>query len=180
VSIEERIENATQPKPNELREDDEFYQLLQEVAEEEKKQGRERTTLHDFESTAEADEEDFRAHEGAEEAMSDDTQEMQSFIEDFKSYTVPASMNPYLDFTKSQCKDPAAPPEKLVRGIDSILKGRNVEMIKDHYREMSMDLQTRNRQLYDSLKNYHELSPQNRRKEARAKKQNMPVRRRVP
>lgn len=161
------------------QENDEFYRLLEEVAEEEQKRGRTKTTLDEFQETVGEDayiDESGMGHEGAYLSEHEGGMERSELYQDVRApRIVPASMNPFLDFTKTRRREPAAPPEKLVRGIDSILKGRNVEMIKDHYREMSMDFHSRNRELHGSLQNYDELSPENRRRRARAKKQNIPV-----
>ena len=64
---------------------------------------------------------------------------------------VKARHNPYVPFSAGADAAPAAPPEKLVRGIDSILAGRNVANIKAHWRDMSASLQQRNADLLKSV-----------------------------
>jgi len=64
---------------------------------------------------------------------------------------VKAKHNPYIAMSSPDTHTPLAPPEKLVRGIDSILRGRNVSNIKTHWRDMSQSMQERNRDLWKSV-----------------------------
>lgn len=75
---------------------------------------------------------------------------------------VPARENPWIKLAKRPIRQPVAPPEKLVRGMDSVLAGRNIHNIKQHFREMSLSRNTRDRQLFNSVKEWAAMSPQER------------------
>jgi ribosomal protein RSM22 (predicted rRNA methylase) len=63
-----------------------------------------------------------------------------------------ARSNPYLRMASSYGRHPISVPTALVRGVDSVLAGRNTAMISQHWRDMVGSLEERNLRLWKAVK----------------------------
>lgn len=60
--------------------------------------------------------------------------------------------NPYLRMASSYGRHPVSAPTSLVKGIDTVLAGRNTAMISQHWYDMQTSLEERNLSLHKSVK----------------------------
>lgn len=63
-------------------------------------------------------------------------------------YTFPESLvsardNPYMDVTRSHTRNPLPVPLGVLKGIDTVLAGRNLPMLSTHWKDMMDSLAKR-------------------------------------
>lgn len=63
----------------------------------------------------------------------------------------------YMPLTRMHTRQAVLPPDWLLKGIDSVLKGRNLIMISEHWKDMMASLEKRNESLHRSVKQMDKL-----------------------
>jgi hypothetical protein len=59
-----------------------------------------------------------------------------------------ARRNPYSDATHNYSRHPIAVPKSMLKGIDGVLKSRNLAMLSQHWRDMALSVEARNQALF--------------------------------
>lgn len=68
-----------------------------------------------------------------------------------------AARNPYWDAARNYSRHPVAVPMSIVRSIDGVLRGRNLAMLSQHWRDMAESVEERNRSLLKALRQREKL-----------------------
>ena len=67
------------------------------------------------------------------------------------------SLNPYLPMSRNYYKSASNPPPKLISGIETVLRGRNIAALNSHWTDMSSSLKERNVSLLHDVQKLEKL-----------------------
>lgn len=71
--------------------------------------------------------------------------------------SVAAHSNPYLHMTTNYYRSATGAPSELVKGLESVLKGRNIASLNQHWTDMSRSLKDRNVSLMNDVRKMEKL-----------------------